>query len=106
MAKTATGFAPLVRQPTIAPPTYRRDGSPVDPPVHIEGEGQRAFMRSWDTAGKIKRIRNNPDVAIAPCTLLGRVTGSAVRARARVLGGTEAEAARRALARKYPVLHG
>jgi len=106
MATAASVFAPFVHQHTIVLTTYRRDGTPVDTPVSIVVDGQRAFMRTWETTGKMKRICNNPDVAIAPSTLLGRVTGSAVRARARVLDGAEAEVARRALARKYPLLHG
>jgi uncharacterized protein len=54
----------------------------------------------------MKRIRNNPIVAIAPSTFSGRVIGPAVRMRARILSDAEAVAASRALARKYPLLHG
>jgi PPOX class probable F420-dependent enzyme len=86
--------------------TYRRDGTPVGTPVHIAVDGDRAFVRTWDTAWKLKRIRNNPEVEVAPSTMRGVPTGSAVHARARVLEGAEAAYAARALARKHPVLHG
>ena len=53
---------PFVRQKTVLLTLYRRDGTPVGAPVNIAVEGARAFVRTWDTAWKFKRIRNNPDV--------------------------------------------
>jgi hypothetical protein len=105
--KATPALDPLVRQRTILLTTYRRDGTPVDTPVHIAAvEGDRAFVRTWDTTGKLKRIRNDPSVEIRPSTVGGRPTGPGIRARARVLDGEEAASAGRMLARKYPVLHG
>jgi uncharacterized protein len=106
VSPAATTFAPFVRQRTVLLTTLRRDGTPVNTPVHIAVEGDRAVIRSWDTAGKIKRIRNNPEVTIAPCTARGRPTGPAIPARARILTGEESARAGRLLAGKYPVLHG
>lgn len=103
---SAATFAPFARQRTVLLTTLRRDGTPVKTPVHIAIDGDRAFIRSWDTAGKIKRIRNNPQVTIAPCTARGRPTGPAVPARARILAGQESARAGRLLAGKYPILHG
>ena len=106
MATQAAILTPFVDQHTIILTTFRRDGTPVSTPVSIVVDGARAFIRTWDTTGKMKRIRNNADVTIAPFTFLGRVTGAAIRMRARVLNDTEAAVASRALARKYPLLHG
>ncbi len=86
--------------------TYRRDGRPVGTPVSIAVDWDRAFVRTWDTAGKVKRIRNNPNVEIAPSTMRGKPTGPAIRARARILSGDESAHAARAIARKYPFLQG
>lgn len=97
---------PFVRQKTVLLTTYRRDGTPVGTPVHIVVEGDHAFIRTWDTAWKLKRIRNNPEVEIAPSTVLGKPTGPAIHARATVLSGAESVHAGQALARKYPFLHG
>ncbi|MBV9373632.1 MAG: PPOX class F420-dependent oxidoreductase [Alphaproteobacteria bacterium] len=94
------------RQRTVLLTTYRRDGTPVGTPVHIALDGDRAFFRTWDTAWKAKRIRNNADVEIAPSTSSGKPTGSALPARARLLSGEESARAARALARKYPNMHG
>jgi len=97
---------PFVRQYTALLTTYRRDGMPVGTPVNIAVDGDRAFVRTWDTAGKFKRIRNNPMVAIAPSTFRGTPTGPAIRARARVLSGDESAYAGQLLAHKHLILQG
>jgi PPOX class probable F420-dependent enzyme len=74
--------------------------------VHIAVEGDHAYFRTWETAWKMRRIRRNPNVTIAPSTARGAPTGPAISARARVLSGEEAAHAARLLARKYPILHG
>lgn len=103
---TAPALELFVDQKTILLTTYRRDGTPVGTPVNIVVDGPRAFVRTWDTAWKLKRIRNNPEVEIAPSTFRGKPTGPAIRARARVLSGDESVYAGRLLARKYPIMHG
>ena len=103
---STSALEPFVDRKTVLLTTYKRDGTGVGTPVHIAVDGDRAFVRTWDTTWKLKRIRNNPEVRVAPCTVGGRPTGPAIRARARVLGGDESEHAAEMLARKYPVLHG
>ena len=97
---------PFVRQKYVLLTTYRRDGTPVGTPMNIVVDGDRAFVRTWDTTWKLKRIRNNPEVEVAPSTLRGKPTGPAIHARARVLDGDESAHAGRSIARKHPVLHG
>src|SRR5215213_7846975 len=97
---------PFVGQWAVLLITYKRDGTPVGTAVNIAVEGDRAYFRTWDTAWKLKRIRNNPEVEFAPSTALGRPTAPAITARARVLEGEESPRAGKLLARKYPVSHG
>jgi PPOX class probable F420-dependent enzyme len=99
-------LAPLARQRTVLVTTYRRDGTPVGTPVSIAVEGDHAYIRSYQTAGKTKRLRHNPMVEVAPCTTLGKPTGPAIRARARLLDGAEARHAAKLLARKNRILQG
>jgi PPOX class probable F420-dependent enzyme len=106
MTAQTSALEPFVDQKTVLLTTYKRDGTGVPTPVHIAVDSDRAFVRTWDTTWKLKRIRNNPEVQVAPCTAGGRPTGPAIRARARVLGGGESEYAAKMLARKYPILHG
>jgi PPOX class probable F420-dependent enzyme len=101
-----TILEPLAGQPTVRLTTFRRDGTPVGTPVSIAVDQGRGYIRTWESSGKFKRLRTNPTVEIAPSTFRGRPTGAPVRARARVLEGAEAQAARRRIERKHPWLHG
>ncbi len=89
-----SALAPFVRQWAVLLVTRRRDGTPVGTPVSIAVEGKRAFVRTWDTAWKLKRVRNNPEVEIVPSTTRGKPTGPPLRARVRVLDGGESAHAR------------
>ena len=99
-------FEPFARRRTALLTTYKRDGTPVDTPLTIAVEGDRAFIRTYDRAWKAKRMRNNPEVRIAPCTVRGKPRGQAIPARTRLLEGEEAARAARALARRQRVLQG
>ncbi|MGH9244940.1 MAG: PPOX class F420-dependent oxidoreductase [Acidimicrobiales bacterium] len=99
-------FGPISGAKTVLLTTYRRDGTPVGTPVHVVAESNVAYIRTFDPSGKLKRMRRNPYVEVAPSTMRGRVTGPALAARARVLEGEESNAVARALARKYPLAHG
>ena len=91
---------------TVLLTTYKRDGTPVDTPVSIAFDGDRAFFRSYDKAWKTKRLRNNPIVEVAPATVKGTPTGPAVQAQATLLHSEQATVAVHALARRHRVLQG
>jgi PPOX class probable F420-dependent enzyme len=96
----------FARQKTVLLTTYRRDGTPVGTPVSIAVDGDHAYLRSFEKAWKTRRIANNPDVVVTPSTMRGRATGPGLPATMHRVQGAQERAARRALARKYPVLHG
>src|SRR4051812_21572493 len=98
----------LGRERDLLLETRKRDGSWVGTPVSIAVEGGRGFFKSFDASGKVKRMRNFPQVRVAPCGMRGRVKGERVPARATLLAGESAEArtAEALLARKHPLLHG
>ncbi|MGH3188075.1 MAG: PPOX class F420-dependent oxidoreductase [Streptosporangiaceae bacterium] len=102
----SAALAPLKETKTILLTTYKRDGTGVDTPVSIAFDGDRAYFRSWNKAWKTKRLRNNPRVRAAPCTLRGKPRGPAIEASARLLDGEQARVAARALARRHRVLQG
>ena len=84
--------------------TYRRDESPVGTPVNVAVAGQLAYLRTWDTSGKARRMDRQPKVTVAPSTPRGTQTGRTVTATARPLTGEEARAAARLIDRKYPIV--
>jgi uncharacterized protein len=100
---TTTALEGLDRSWTVLLTTYRRDGSSVLTPVNLAVEGDHAYFRSYDKAWKTKRIRNNPAVELAPCSLRGKPTGQSLRASARLLSGAEELHARKVIARRHPV---
>src|SRR5215218_8796189 len=103
---TTPALARFVRQKTVLVTTYRRDGQPVGTPVSLAVDGDHAYLRSFETAGKTRRLHHNPRVDVAPSTARGRPTGPTIQATARRLEGGEARRAARLLARKHPWLHG
>jgi PPOX class probable F420-dependent enzyme len=106
MTCSVSALEPFVHQRTVLLTTYKRDGTPIGTPVNIVVDGDHAYFRTYDKAWKAKRIRNNPIVEMAPSTARGKPTGELVRGEARLLTGDEAEPARHALRRKYPLLQG
>ncbi len=103
MTTRLTRFA---EQKTILLRSFKRDGTPVGTPVNIAVEGDHGFIRTYDVAWKAKRMRNNPEVEIAPSTFRGTPTGPAVRGQVRLLEGEDARHAAELLARKHRFLHG
>ena len=99
-------FSALADNTYVLLTTYKRDGTPVGTPLHIAARDGHVYVRTFDPSGKIKRIRNNPDVEVAPSTLRGKVLGAGRPVRARILTGAESDVAAKALAEKYPILHG
>jgi uncharacterized protein len=79
--------------------TFRKTGVPVHTPVWFADDGGRLYIFSRPDAGKMKRIRNNTRVEIAPSTIRGRALGPYVPAMARI--AADQKAARQAIRRKY-----
>lgn len=51
--------------------TYRKNGQPVRTPVWFLKEDGTLIVHTDDTTGKIKRIRRNPKVRVAPSKFRG-----------------------------------
>ena len=94
-------FANLEGHQYINLTTFRKGGIPVATPVWFSLGDGKLYVFTAATAGKIKRICNNPKVQLAPCTLGGKPLGSSVDAVGRILPEDEETAARNALREKY-----
>ena len=81
--------------------TYRKSGQPVVTTVWFAHEGDRIVGTTQQQAGKLKRLRNNPAVSVAPSTATGQVLGEAADGVGRVLPVEEYDAAEAALRSKY-----
>ncbi|QIJ66194.1 PPOX class F420-dependent oxidoreductase [Streptomyces sp. JB150] len=84
--------------------SYRRNGTGVGTPVWVvEDEGALGVWTAADS-WKVKRIRANPSVRIAPCDVRGNPTGDAVEATAEIVDAATTARYRGLIARKYGVL--
>jgi uncharacterized protein len=81
--------------------TYRRDGTPVPTPVWAARAGMLVYVRTERGSGKVKRLRRDERMLIAPCTLRGRPLGAPLEAHARVLPTAEEAIAEHALSGRY-----
>ena len=72
--------------------TTRRSGAGVPTPFGALHRDGKLYCYTSAASGKVKRIRREPRVEIAPCTRRGVPTGASLPARARILRGDEAAA--------------
>jgi uncharacterized protein len=81
--------------------TYRKTGKPVATPVWFAEENGTLYIYSLANAGKVKRIRNNPQVRIVPCDVRGKPNGEWVEVKARILDERGAALGHKLLNQKY-----
>ena len=63
--------------------TFRKSGVGVKTPVWFVQDSEVLFVRTASDSGKVKRIRNNARVNIAPCKMDGALSGYWIPAVAR-----------------------
>ena len=91
---TATDFAALggARQCVVV--TYKRSGEAVPTPVNFGlSDDGLVYLRAEPRSAKVKRIRRNPRVRVAPCNMRGKPTGPITEGTARVVSAAEADRA-------------
>ncbi|MGB8475867.1 MAG: PPOX class F420-dependent oxidoreductase [Candidatus Acidiferrum sp.] len=89
--------------------TFKKSGQGVktpvwfaaDPSADLAGTEARLFIYTIGNTGKVKRIRNNPSVKIAPCTMKGRPLGDWANATVEIVTGEEASRGMQLLNKKY-----
>ena len=82
--------------------TYRRNGDPIDTPIWFHLDGNTLVFRT-KVGPKTRRVAADPRVEIWPCDYRGRYAANpvTVTGQATILSGESAEAANRALHRRY-----
>lgn len=68
--------------------SFKRDGTGIATPVWFVSDGQRLYALTDRASGKVRRIRRDPQVLIAPCRPDGHLRRPPVPARAEVLTDT------------------
>lgn len=91
----------IAGQKYISLTTFKRDGTGVRTPVWFGESDGKLYVITRNDSWKYKRIRNNPEVEVAACTIRGRVTGPDYSGRARILPMEDWKAAHETIKRKY-----
>jgi uncharacterized protein len=105
----ANNFAALDKRDFLNLETFRKNGDGVrtpvwfaaDPATDIRSRGAKLYIYTIENTGKVKRVRNNPRVRIAPCNRTGGLKGDWIEARAQVVQGAEAALGLKLLTQKY-----
>lgn len=83
--------------------SFRRDGTEVATPVWFVPDNGRLLVVTDAASYKVKRIRRNPVVAIAPCSARGRLLADPVPAHAELLPDSELPRTEALLEGKYRI---
>lgn len=66
--------------------TFKRDGSPVSTPVWVvSDDGHRLLVWTATNTWKVRRVRRDPRVLVAPSSFRGRERGGRLPGRARLI---------------------
>ena len=81
--------------------TYKKDGTAVPTPLWFAERDGKLYLMTRNDSWKYKRIRNNPQVKVAPSSIRGKVIGPGFSARARILPPDAWKSAHNLLRQKY-----
>ncbi|GII28839.1 PPOX class F420-dependent oxidoreductase [Planotetraspora mira] len=81
--------------------TFRRNGTPVATPIWVVPDGDALAIWTGTRTGKVKRVRNNPEVTVTPCDVRGNVHGEPADGRAEVMSAEDTERVRALIIKKY-----
>ena len=94
----------LARAKYLSLTTFRKDGTPVSTPVWLVHHDGEIRVLTGASSAKVRRLRNDARVRVAPCDMRGRVTGDAFDGTGRVLDAGESAITRAAIRKRYGLL--
>ena len=81
--------------------TYKKDGTSVRTPVWFVIDKNLIYVITRDSTGKVKRLRNNQNVRIVPCSFKGEPKNEWVKGAAEKITGDEADKVIKLRKKKY-----
>jgi len=81
--------------------TYKKDGTPVRTPVWFMIDGDIVYVVTREKTGKVKRLKNNQNIRIVPCSFKGKPESVWIKCIAQKVTGEEAEKAIKLRKKKY-----
>jgi len=92
---------PFLDQKYINLETYKKDGTPIRTPVWFVIDKNLIYVITRDSTGKVKRLRNNQNVRIVPCSFKGEPKNEWVKGAAEKITGEEADKVIKLRKKKY-----
>jgi len=77
-------FSRFRKEEFLSLETYRKNGQTIKSPMWFAQDNDALYLWTMADTSKVKRIRNNPHVNIAPCKRMGEVTGEWMTAHATI----------------------
>ena len=71
--------------------TYKRDNTPVKTPVWFVIDKGLVYIITRESTGKVKRLKNNQNVRVVPCSFKGEIKNEWVNGKAQMVTGSEAD---------------
>ena len=81
--------------------TYKKDGTPVRTPVWFMIDNGIIYVITREKTGKVKRLKNNQNIRIVPCSFTGESKNEWINGIAQKITGEEAEKAIKLRKKKY-----
>jgi PPOX class probable F420-dependent enzyme len=94
-------LAPFSEGKYVCVETFKKNGTGVKTPVWYVLHDGKFYVYTEEDSWKVKRIRNNPRVRIAPCDIRGNVKGDWIEGWAQIISGEEVKVADKLLDQKY-----
>ena len=71
--------------------TYKRDNTPIKTPVWFVIDKGLVYIITRESTGKVKRLKNNQNVRVVPCSFKGEIKNEWVNGKAQMVTGSEAD---------------
>ena len=71
--------------------TYKSDNTPIKTPVWFVIDNDLIYIITRESTGKVKRLKNNQNVRVVPCSFKGEIKNEWVNGKAQKVTGSEAD---------------
>ena len=81
--------------------TYKKDNTPIKTPVWFVIDKGLVYIITRESTGKVKRLKNNQNVRVVPCSFKGEIKNEWVNGKAQKVTGSEADNVIKLRKKKY-----
>ena len=81
--------------------TYKSDNTPIKTPVWFVIDNDLIYIITRESTGKVKRLKNNQNVRVVPCSFKGEIKNEWVNGKAQKVTGSEADNVIKLRKKKY-----